>query len=99
VSNFTRPNIPCRPPYLIRIARLGCQLRDGLPLRVQILGDVVVDELGEVLLTLDREAGAAAARGIVAPIEADAVDVALQVRTRQFGLRRVRPGSIATVRR
>jgi hypothetical protein len=53
-------------PYLIRIARLGCQPPDGLPLRAQILGDVVVDEFGEVLLALDREAGAAAARGIVA---------------------------------
>ena len=81
---------------------LGCQLPDGLPLRVQILGDIVVDELGKVLLALDREAGAAAARDIVAlnadivclrrlAVEVNAVDVAL-VRTRQVALRRVRLG-------
>jgi hypothetical protein len=41
-------------------------------LRVHVPGDVAVDKLGEVLLTLDREAGAAAA-GNVVPLRAHIV--------------------------
>src|SRR5262249_23018380 len=39
---------------------------DRLALRIQVPGGVAVDELGKALLALDREAGAAAARDVVA---------------------------------
>ena len=73
------------------------RLPDGLALRVQVPGDVAVDKLGEVLLALDRESGAAAAGNVVAlnahivqfrglAGEVNGEGIALQVRARQVAL-------------